>query len=1591
MSTRLGWFGDLQFHTTRTPTAFAASCVLGLMAPSALATPEGGTFVTNPGWGQILQNGPAGQTVTNVFLPGTVVDPSNRHIINWTSLDLGSAETLNFNGEGGYAVMNRIAGLGTATSINGTLNAMTGNVYIVNSAGVVFGQNAVINAAGLHAAAASWSEGDALQTDFLAAAPLTFNTTGDVEFHGTLSGSDGIALIGQHVRNTGDITGRYIVMAAGDRVVVEDLGSRFSVVIDGQAMDDLAATPSAGTVTADLTTGDPGVHNSGTITATGGGNVSLVAGDLLGLAILHDGEIHAEGGDVDLLAAGGAIWTSADNGNIANAGLIDVSDDNQAGTIDLSAAAIVLEASAQANGHAGSISVQGYSNVVLAGGGALVADGGMATADGGDIVVHATNGTVWAEAGTGLSAKGGLFGGDGGRIEVDGQTIALQAATKLGAVAGDAGQLVINSGGPVTIEASGDALVAVDQTDLSTSILAAGDTGRIGAASGETLSSVDGHLELTTAEPLRIETSLLDLRETASFTSDEIRIDISDADQSIHATSLTLDGPVVLEQSVSLGGDDRLTLRGGNVSGDASTTLVLGSGGFLEIEGDLGSEDSKLGNIDLLAGHTMTLLGGSTRAGQYIHTSGNLNIGGMVQGDDATMVSVSAAEAVIVRAGGDITLGADGGSGLSVQVDDNVDIEAGGMFTNLSDFAIDGSLRFAGGDLVNNADLSADQGITMQALTGDLDTVGTLNTVMDINLAAANTLTNDVSITSEQGSVRLESYQSDVVSLAPLNAADIVSLKADNGSVSSTNDVLAADVSMTAGDGITIGGNVTGTSSLVATAGTGNITTNGGGLLQATTLTLNASGGSIEIASNLSGQTLDVNAGNDLTIFGDLTGVSAAATGAGGDITLTSQGGDLAVSGDLGGEDITMTATGGGVTYTGLAVASGDVVITSNGAADITADVTTAGDLMLTSDAGAATYVGTAAVDGNIIINAETDVTLGGQLVAASIEALAMQGDLTHSAVASSGGAITLTAAAGNASLSGTLTGSRVVVNAEGDMTSSGVITSPTDLVALIAGGDVTHTGTITGGSVAIGSEQGGTVTINGSVTASVDLDVLAENDGAIAVGGILRGDAVLLDAANVMLGGADVLSTGGDLLVTADAVSVSGDTTLASAADLTLAASAGGTAIRIDDANLTLSSENDLNLLGSVDGGGDLTAFAGDMLLVGGNIGSAEAVDAINLDADRLVLGDTNWLASELIASGDVLLNDGNLDTLSDLPSVYGFGPTLRIESASGDVTIGGHQGLSYLGDLTLAANGSLTIGDITTLGDLTLRGDRIVVHRRASGTLATPLGDTTSEQTSIVSGGTLRIDGQLSYMGDSDNDPRFAAATDAIGVPDMDRGVTDYFAAADMTVGTLTGDRPTLRSLAGSVQASDEDLIAAESHAAKERPQRLAGNEDIRTTEVLTDLGIELIDPSETANGEDRIAAAGHFVDDLNHRGDTMIDPTSGLVRVSRSRLNSRYVRAAVADYAAAIAEAPEAGSIERAGLIVQEARLEWEAVSGEKPGYRQWLAEGGSPIRDRAARILADFDAVFRDLRLAGLTRAEVEASRRFVDARLGGVGT
>ncbi|MFN9972987.1 MAG: filamentous hemagglutinin N-terminal domain-containing protein, partial [Phycisphaerae bacterium] len=145
-----------------------------------------------------------------------VIHTSNKAIINYTRFDVASGQWVRFIQDGsGARVLNRING-SAPTRIDGSVFA-NGSVYFVNSAGVIFGQNSVINCASFAAAAGQLSD-----QNFLAGINHFTNLSGAVINHGRIETADGgmAALVGRHVANYGSIVAPQgtVVMAAGSDV-----------------------------------------------------------------------------------------------------------------------------------------------------------------------------------------------------------------------------------------------------------------------------------------------------------------------------------------------------------------------------------------------------------------------------------------------------------------------------------------------------------------------------------------------------------------------------------------------------------------------------------------------------------------------------------------------------------------------------------------------------------------------------------------------------------------------------------------------------------------------------------------------------------------------------------------------------------------------------------------------------------------------------------------------------------------------------------------------------------------------------------------------------------------------------------------------------------------------------------------------------------------------------------------------------------------------------------------------------------------------------------------------------------------------------
>lgn len=306
-----------------TMTAIAA---LMLMQRPALAGPEGGTVAA--GQAAISQAG----SITNIN------QSTNKAIINWQGFSVGANETVNFNQPGASSVtLNRVIG-NESSVINGALNA-NGQVFIVNSAGVLFGNGAQVNVGGLVA-----STRDISNTDFLAG-NYTFsgNSSAAIVNQGRIRAREGgyVALLGKTVSNDGVISARLgtVAMAAGDKLTLNFEGnSLFDVTIDKGTLNALVENKRAiradgGQVIMTAKAADQvlsaQVNNSGIIQARsvaalrGGGSGSVKIGKI---KMIADGGATTVSGKLDASAPkagdGGFIETSGDKVKIADNAVI---------------------------------------------------------------------------------------------------------------------------------------------------------------------------------------------------------------------------------------------------------------------------------------------------------------------------------------------------------------------------------------------------------------------------------------------------------------------------------------------------------------------------------------------------------------------------------------------------------------------------------------------------------------------------------------------------------------------------------------------------------------------------------------------------------------------------------------------------------------------------------------------------------------------------------------------------------------------------------------------------------------------------------------------------------------------------------------------------------------------------------------------------------------------------------------------------------------------------------------------------------------------------------------------------------------------
>ncbi|MEM7227396.1 MAG: filamentous hemagglutinin N-terminal domain-containing protein [Planctomycetota bacterium] len=337
----------------------------------------------------------------------TTITASDGAIINYDAFGIAANETIQFIQPHELArVLNRITGP-EPTYIDGALLA-NGQVYLVNPSGVFFGSGAVVDVAGLYAAAGSLDN-----ADFLTGNDHFKLLRGTVENQGLILADD-VHLIGSNVSNHGRIesTGGIVAMVAGEDIMLRRHGDRIMVVIDGTEFNPDNG-PMGGATAPDLQA-QAGVENTGAID-NAGGHVMLGAGDLYSMAIRNTGTINAHGGRIDAIASDGLVHNMGTMSSSVATGT--------AGDVVVQGPNILNEGTIAADsdaGRGGYVETTSQYYTFLGPDSETTAAGGAGLANGGEVLVHSYDGITTVLDGARVDVSAGSAGGDGGFVELSG-------------------------------------------------------------------------------------------------------------------------------------------------------------------------------------------------------------------------------------------------------------------------------------------------------------------------------------------------------------------------------------------------------------------------------------------------------------------------------------------------------------------------------------------------------------------------------------------------------------------------------------------------------------------------------------------------------------------------------------------------------------------------------------------------------------------------------------------------------------------------------------------------------------------------------------------------------------------------------------------------------------------------------------------------------------------------------------------------------------------------------------------------------------------------------------------------------------------
>ena len=1108
--------------------------------------------------------------------------------------------------------------------------------------------------------------------------------------------------------NGGTVDGAGDVTVTGTDVTISDAAS-----IDSRNGKVTIAGTNTGITGGNVSSGTGDVAISGSTKSeldnvvVSGANVGVTGGEVLvtgervtGTGLVQIAGATSTGGkgvDVD----GGSVSIGSGTGTTTIASANEISTTIDAtGDITVRDAKVELEENSVITSEQGNIEIAatgsdlsviggsvttGQGTIAISGATSTVVDGAeLGVADGSDAVV----GVRIGQPGVGETTVDGSTIDATGEIKVEGAATGIGNGSELQADAG----ILINSAGAGITDGS-----LINDSSVSSS---AGDI---------VINSVKSS-RISGESVIEAETGSVTMESSYNAIQDSVVIagaDVTMISEKNVVVSITAAATIEAGGSVTMQGNNLIYRESKSPSG----VSIVAEQGDITVAGD-----NFLGRATLQAGGAVRI----TTSEEGVATR---------EKNDIEHVEVLAGEGISVISEDSIYGNSIKDSSLTA-VNDDIAIESktSSLVTGSELVARNGDVSVSGGVAsVADSSIAATGSVEIEATKGDATVVETEVTASrgDVSISGATGTSVSGAVVSSAGAVAIG--QSD----AGATIVEDSSIAAD-GQVS----VLGASVELKDSKGINT------ESSVVVSAGNGDVAMSGESVNAGKDVTVAAVNGDVSIASevksvdgsvsvtadgstNLTGDTVAATEGS-VTVSAGTDNTIDSAIAAGSDVTVTAGDGNTINAAVQGGNNVAITATAGSNELQGAVMATSGSVTVSAGT-DNTIDSAIAAGSDVTVTAGDSNTINATVQGGGSVSLTATSNVVTDSTVSAGADVSMVAAENVVSAVA----ADTTVKAAGSVSIQGDnaiySAGAQTSIVAEqGDITVAG-------------SNDINRAGLQAGGAVLITTGEG-------------DMTTRVENATLTGSSVTIGGDTTSRDVADL------AVVTGEDMLVTAGSITLNNVSVVDTGSSSISATEGGNISIlnRVDMQNATLTAAGHIvvdaghvlnagqgsSLQGRLSGSGDINKSGGDALVLSGDntafSGSIYANGAVGGAAGSVVDEENAGSRIEMSGAGvgadsaivlkntDLIVNSaeaqiGTLDTTQD--------------SAANNAATGG----------TLLADGSYTTDD-NTRTDFTTVGSVLEVQQGTSGNVLHASGMKLSDATLIKLDAEVGADGQAS-----------------------------------------------------------------------------------------------------------------------------------------------------------------------------------------------------------------------------------------------------